>query len=258
MRLMGQLANAVRLATALIDREKRAHLQRALTAYDATPAAECPCCRHQGKFASFGIANRPGAMCPECGALERHRLLALALQSGFFSVEAQNVLHFAPERVVCDFLRSSRPASYRSADLAPGAADLVMNIENIDLADASVDLVVCLHVLEHVDDTKALAQMHRILRPGGAAVLMVPLIEGWDETYENNLITGEADRLLHFGQKDHVRHFGSDFRARLTGADFTVKEFTASPEQCVRFSLSRGEKVFLGLKRPSHDQPTWS
>jgi ubiquinone/menaquinone biosynthesis C-methylase UbiE len=34
-------------------------------------------------------------------------------------------------------------------------------------------------VLEHVDDAKALGEIYRVLKPGGVALIMLPVIEGW-------------------------------------------------------------------------------
>ena len=56
--------------------------------------------------------------------------------------------------------------TYRTADIKPGRADMVLNIEAVDLLDRSFDCIVCSHVLEHVNDRKALAEMFRLLRPG--------------------------------------------------------------------------------------------
>jgi SAM-dependent methyltransferase len=49
------------------------------------------------------------------------------------------------------------------------------DIRSIRFADASFDLVLATDVIEHVeDDRQALAQLHRLLRPGGAVLLTVP------------------------------------------------------------------------------------
>ncbi len=78
-------------------------------------------------------------------------------------------------------------------DIAPGKADRVLNIEAIASPDASYDCVVCSHVLEHVDDKKALSEIYRVLRPGGVALIMLPVIEGWAKTYENPAVTSPED-----------------------------------------------------------------
>jgi hypothetical protein len=93
-----------------------------------------------------------------------------------------------------------------------------------------------------------MAEMHRILRPGGKLIAMVPIVEAWDRTYENSAITSESDRDLHFGQYDHVRFYGRDFTQRLEAAGFEVVAWTATPLECVTYGLQRGEKVFVATK----------
>lgn len=100
-----------------------------------------------------------------------------------------------------------------------------------------------------MDDTKAINEVYRILKPGGVFITMVPICEGWDQTYENPAIKTVEMRELHFGQFDHVRFYGRDFIKRLERAGFAAAVFTASPEDTVKYGLVRGEKVFVGQKK---------
>jgi SAM-dependent methyltransferase len=125
------------------------------------------------------------------------------------------VLHFAAEAVVTDMVLKQRPSRYITADLF-AAADLQLNIESIELPDGSFDRIICSHVLEHVDDKKALRELRRVLKPGGFLILMVPIIEGWAETFEDPLLASEIERETYFGQHDHVRFYGSDPRKRIS------------------------------------------
>jgi hypothetical protein len=90
--------------------------------------------------------------------------------------------------------------------------------------------------------------MFRVLAPGGLALLMFPLVDGWDATYENEQARSPKDRLLHFGQKDHVRFYGNDVRERIRNAGFSLAEFTAEEPLVTIHALRRGEKLFLGRK----------
>jgi len=173
--------------------------------------------------------------------------MALWVDANAGVVDGARVLHFAPEPFLEAVFRN-RSMDYRSADLNPGAADTVLNIENIDLPDESVDVVVCSHVLEHVDDGKALGEIYRILADGGRALLMFPIVEGWERTYENPAHTSPADRTTYFGQFDHVRMYGRDVRDRITNAGFGLTEFTAEEPYVARYGLLRGEKIFIGIK----------
>jgi SAM-dependent methyltransferase len=205
---------------------------------------KCPICSYQGHFLPFGKPLRMDAMCGKCGSLERHRLLWLWLQGH----EVQTPLvHFAPEPILEQRFRKQF-SDYRTADMFMPGVDLKLDIEAIDLPDNSVRTVMCHHVLEHVDDRRALSEMFRVIAPGGSLVCSVPIVEGWEETYEPPAIQDPAARELHFGQSDHVRYYGRDFRDRVKAAGFELAEFTANGPDSVQFALLRGDKLFIGRK----------
>jgi SAM-dependent methyltransferase len=242
------MRNALRLFRGLTSPAERSTMLVALISADQLSMAECACCGFKGRFDSFGRPIRVGVMCPSCRSLERHRLFHLVHGREAVSFADADVLHFAPERFLTDLIKRDGPRSYTTADIEPGRADLVLNLEAIERPDASYDLVVGFHVLEHVNDTLAMAELFRILRPKGRLIAMVPLVEGWRRTYENPAIVSDNDRLLHFGQEDHVRFYGADFRDRLAAAGFEVDEHDADGGECVRYGLHRGEKVFVAAK----------
>ena len=71
--------------------------------------------------------------------------------------------------------------SYRTSDfdLSMHAGDIQLDLQNIELPDASVDIVLTPHVLEHVPDTdKAIAELHRVIAPGGRMYLQIPIFYG--------------------------------------------------------------------------------
>ncbi len=211
---------------------------------------ECPICEYKGYFYGYGYPFVCDVLCPTCNSLERQRFLVLTDQREKFFT-GQDVLHFAPELSVRRYLETKNLRSYKTADLFAPGVDLKLNVENIAQPDSTYDVVLCSHVLEHVDDRKALGEIRRILRPGGKLIAMFPIIEGWDATYENAAVSKPCDRLLHFGQHDHVRYFGRDARERIKAAGFDLDEFTAEEPDVTRFGLQRGEKIFAGRKSPS-------
>lgn len=226
-------------------RARLGHLRyslRALRAMNGVHPRLCNICGFEGRFRAIGMPPRLDARCPACGSVERQRLFKMWLDANADAFRGKEVLHFAPDSMLVPLLKPLA-ARYRSADLV-ASADLKLNIEQIALPDASVDAIVCLHVLEHVDDRKALAELRRILRPGGVLALMFPVVEGWRETYENPAITSQSGRDLHFGQYDHIRYFGADCRTRITAAGFGLEEFTAVEPLVSRHGLIRGETVF--------------
>jgi SAM-dependent methyltransferase len=215
----------------------------------ASFARTCNICGYCGRFQSAGRPRRIDARCPKCGSAERYRLLALWLDRHGACLRQAHVLHFAPEAGLASLLKM-RVGRYQSADIAPGRADLVLNIEAIGMPDQSYDGIVCSHVLEHVDDKKALAEIYRALKPGGVALIMLPVIEGWATTYENQKVRMPEERKRHYGQADHVRYYGADVRGRIRAAGFQLEEFTAEGEDVLTYALQRGEKVFIARRPP--------
>lgn len=209
----------------------------------------CPGCGYQGKFKAFGMPPRFDARCPQCGALERHRLFILADQALDLIPQSSDVLHVAPEALLRDRLQR-RCHRYVSLDLYDASADVQEPLEKTSFADACFDVVLCSHVLEHVDDRAAMREIYRVLKAGGTLLAMVPIIEGWQSTYENaDASAADAtQRDLHFGQWDHIRYYGRDFRDRLKDAGFMLREYTAEGEAVIQFGLNRGEKLFIARK----------
>ena len=211
---------------------------------------ECPLCGFRGLFLAVAHPPRYDAVCPSCESRERHRLLGLFFKSRPDLGGGARIVHFAPEPVFAKELRR-RGAEYRSADLFAAGVDLKLDIEAMELADASVDLFVANHVLEHVDHRSALAELFRCLSAGGHAILTMPVVEGWKTTYENAAVAkgdSDADRILHFGWPDHLRWFGADIRDHIREAGFELSEFTGTGEEAVRYGLVRGETVFVAKK----------
>lgn len=141
---------------------------------------QCPVCHYYGPFADMnGFAGpRTHAKCPQCGALERHRLQYLVLMDLFDKMDCSQLkmLHFAPE----PFFKSiflDRFGKYETADLSMKNVDYNVDIQDLPFENQSCDFVFASHVLEHIpDDTKALLEIRRILKPNGIAVLPVPVV----------------------------------------------------------------------------------
>ncbi|MFD2740021.1 methyltransferase domain-containing protein [Sulfitobacter aestuarii] len=209
----------------------------------------CPICRYHGPFEPVvgAEAIRLSAQCPRCHSRERHRFLQLWLEQDASGRELGSFLHFAPEPIMSRAL-AGRCESYQSADIEPGRADLVLNIEDIDLPDDSLDTVMANHVLEHVDDRKALAELFRVLRPGGRAILTIPVIQSWEQSYEPEGITSAAARHLHFGQQDHVRYFGRDIEDRIRAAGFELEVVTASGADHAMHGLIPGDAIYIATR----------
>ncbi len=185
-----------------------------------TPQVECPVCGWQGYdflMLDCGNFSVPHVECLSCRSHERHRLLHVYLTRVHPELldGVLSVLHFAPESHVRQILDQRPGVRTYSTDYAPwmlapytGTA-FRADLMHMPIPDASFDRIFCLHVLEHVpDDRVGIHELHRMLKPGGKAFIMVPFMMGWESSVEFD----EPDVQQFY----HVRGYSpNDFHTRL-------------------------------------------
>jgi predicted SAM-dependent methyltransferase len=188
----------------------------------------CPCCGWKIQtFTHGGTSLRPRkeGYCPRCNSKPRHRWLWLYLKNHteIFS-KPMRVLHLSPAHSVSKSFRKLTHLNYISGDLHyRPSIQLKMDLEKSPFAANQFDAIICIHVLEHVvDDWPAMRSLFRMLKPGGWAIIAVP-IRMDSETYEDPTITSPEDRKQHFGERDHMRFYGYDLIDRLHQVGFTIK-----------------------------------
>jgi SAM-dependent methyltransferase len=218
---------------------------------------ECPVCKSQYRmFLPYGRINpRANALCPSCLSLERHRLIWLYLQerTNFFK-QKLNVLHIAPEHCFMKPFEKQHGDGYITADIESPLAKVKMDIHQMPFEDNRFDVVLCNHVLEHVnDDIQAMKEIRRVLKPGGWAIMQIPFFSPVpDVTFEDHSITDKREREKIFGQDDHVRKYGRDYTRRIEQAGLVAKEnrfvFELPKETVYRYGLSASEVIFVGMK----------
>lgn len=216
----------------------------------------CPIC--EGQFSSFLTRHgHSNAQCPGCRSLVRHRSLWLYLRDVVRIGECPTrVLHLAPERGIERRLRELPVVDYISADLDASLASERVDVVDMPYADASFDLVICSHVLEHVvDDRAAIGEMYRVLRPGHMAIIILPIRSARTEEYIDPSPTpAHADGYRRSARHEHVRAIGADYpdRLRAVGFDVDVIDYAASmpdPEQA-RFGIEPGQPFYV-CSRPA-------
>ena len=212
--------------------------------------------RTYGRLLPFGYKERQreNALAPASRSLERHRLFWLYLKGETDFVTAERkILHVAPEHCFYRRFRKMKNLDYLTADLDSPMADVKMDIHNIQYNDNTFDAVFCNHVLEHVtNDRKCMSELCRVLKPGGIAIMQVPLDRSKEITDEDPSITDPEERTRRFGQYDHVRRHGLDYPDRLKEAGFKVEEVDyskkLSPEMIERYALPIGEILYVCSK----------
>ena len=210
------------------------------------------------KFLPYGYENqRENALSPSTLSLERHRLMWLFLRDEttyFTSKEKQKVLHIAPEQCFLDIFRKQKNLAYTTSDLESPIADVKADICDLPFKNNSFDIVFCNHVLEHIqDDTKAMQELYRVLKPNGMGIFQIPQDLSREKTFEDNSITDRKERAKIFGQYDHVRIYGKDYFNKLRSIGFKVDEIDytqkIAPEKLERFCLMKGEILPVCYKK---------
>lgn len=211
------------------------------------------------KFLSYGYKTvRKNALCPGTLSLERHRLLWLYLdrETNFLSSNLK-VLHVAPEQVFYKKFKKLKNWEYFTFDLNSPIADIKGDLISTNFKDEYFDLIICNHVLEHIEDDKsALDELYRILKYNGISILQVPINVKRENTFEDLSIKSKIQREKYFGQYDHVREYGLDFKDRVEQAGFKVEMINyskkISQDLVIKYGLMKDDLIPIGKKLPSN------
>jgi SAM-dependent methyltransferase len=195
-------------------------------------------------FVPYGLYSRPDTGCPLCGSAERHRLawLVLSQASDIFDGAERRVLHVAPEDCLRKGLARRKQLRYLTADLFDPAVDVRTDVAALPFGDGAFDAVIALMVLQHVaDPPRALTEIRRVLRPGGWALLSVPIFgKTTVEHGTKGFIDGAPTHGFH--GDNAPRTFGEDFETLIELAGFAPRRFYG-PELMDAAALERA-KVF--------------
>jgi len=177
----------------------------------------CNICRWEGD-AFEGRQHVEFSTCPACGSNGRDRFLHWCLTERVELHAALRVIECSPRLGQAYRDAMATWFFYRTSDydLRAHAGNLRLDLQAIDLPDGCVDVMLCAHVLEHVPDTdKALAELRRVIAPGGHLLLQVPVLQGH---------TGAPTEPEFHGDNTPVFwRFGFDLTARLRGRGFTTE-----------------------------------
>jgi SAM-dependent methyltransferase len=194
-------------------------------------------------------------LCPNCLSTARERLI-IALLKEEFKIAGKKILHFSPEKNIYNFLKTNNeiitadiePLFYKSIDGKIKDEDAT----RLSFNDNSFDVVIGNHILEHIpDDTKAMAEIYRVLKPGARAILQVPYSEKNINTIEEPAINNPQKQCALFGQKDHVRIYSlNNYLYRLKQVGFDVVIIPYSDLQHFRQLAIQQSECFVNITKP--------
>ena len=207
------------------------------------------------KLLPYGrLKPRENAIAPDSLSLERHRLMWLFLKNktNFFT-DNLKFLHIAPEYCFIKIFKGMKNLDYLTADLISPWADVKMDVHDIPFEENTFDVVICNHVLEHVDDAdKVMKEFYRVMKPGGWGIFQVPIDYNNSDTIEDRSVTDPRERERLYWQSDHLRLFGRDYGDKLTAAGFRVTESNfineIDPKLVERYALDKNEIVYYCQK----------
>jgi len=217
----------------------------------------CPIC--EGRFRRFmSRYGLPDRQCPACHSLVRHRALWLYLERVVrIADRPMRILHFAPEPGIARRIAATG-AEYVAGDVDPRPGVARIDVTAIPFPDASFDLVICSHVLEHVpDDRRAIRELARVLRPDGTALIVLPIKRGPTEEFVEPRMHADHDEQPghEVGHRrtrghGHVRRIGEDYVDRLRAEGFdvvTTVDVAARVNETdrARFAIEPGEPIFV-------------
>jgi SAM-dependent methyltransferase len=218
----------------------------------------CPCCKSSFReFVPFGNSKRKNARCPKCESLERDRLLWMYFENKTNLYKAPlKVLHIAPEIVFFNHFKNQKNIDYFPGDIYPHLypkGTKYFNLLEPNLDDNSYDVIICNHVFQYIeDDTKAIQNLYKLMKPGGWGIMQVPINTARTTTYEDNTITDPIEREKAFGLKEHVRYYSYDYADKLRVSRFNVlvddytKAFTDA--EIYKFGFWKSDAIYYCTK----------
>jgi len=200
------------------------------------------------KLSKFIHLKDGDKLCPRCGSISRTRRLYDILNTGFLK-EGINVLDFSPSRSLYRVFKSISSINYTSTNISGDfLSDFQYDIKDLRIENDKYDLIICYHILEHIDDDKkAMQELYRVLKKSGTCIIQTPFKDG--DIYEDSSINNEIERLRHFGQEDHVRIYSANgLKDRLEQCGFIVKIKEFNDSENNRFGFKSNEKIILCTK----------
>lgn len=200
----------------------------------------------------IGGGYRKNVCCPICDANDRIRYLDYIIKkkTDIYNNSKNNILHFAPEKVIEAQIRKIAGEGYVTGDIALGVADKVVDVTDICYPDSVFDYVIINHVLEHIpNEQKAMCEIRRVLKEDGKIIFSVPICED-EDTYESTTELSESERLKQYGQIDHVRLYGRDVKQRLEKYGYNIVEYKAedilSENEISNMHILAKDRIFIG------------
>ena len=199
----------------------------------------CSICERNVVFSSDNSWFRDFLACSKCGSIPRERALMYVIKMYYPDYKSLLLHESSPSNRGASLKLKTECANYTSSyfypDIAageyhPDEGIQCQDLEKLTFEDNSLDLFITQDVMEHVfDPAKAFKEIARVLKPGGAHIFTVPIInkehktECWAEKDSSGRVIHHHEAEYHGNPIDDsgalvTMHWGYDI------ADFIVNE----------------------------------
>lgn len=150
----------------------------------------CHCCESETQFKSYHQWLRDHFRCTNCGSIPRQRALLKVLEDKFPDWRHLVIHESSPDIGGASERLRKKCAMYSSSHYFPDQplgktinGYRNENLESLTIEDESIDIFISQDVMEHVyDANQAFSEISRVLRPGGAHIFTVPIINKHKKT----------------------------------------------------------------------------
>lgn len=216
--------------------------------FDKKTKRKCSCCGYEGSFISMR-KNLPEQRCPNCASRPRDRLLSCYTMFHNISLHDKHILHFSAEPNLFRLLKSN--PNYISGDIKKSKyAKYFVNVTDITYPDNYFDIIICNHIMEHVDDhMKGFQECFRVLKKGGIAFFSVPYDPKLEKTWypPEGMPLEEVEKICGW---DHKRIYGQDFPNIISTVGFNVETFLLNESDSKEYVTASTDPIFVA-KKPS-------
>lgn len=217
-------------------RKYRARWQERLRPVVLKNRGYCPICESRTTFVARDAWLRDHYKCRRCGSIPRERALMEVIQQRFPQWRTMTVHESSPANRGASRRFATECRHYIPSQFFPKeplgsvvGSYRCENLEQLTFADESIDLHVSQDVMEHVlRPERAFAEIARTLKPGGAHVFTVPLVNKHNPS-KMRIEVGENGEVTHLVQPEYHGN-PIDARGSLVTVDwgFDIREHIAA------------------------------
>jgi ubiquinone/menaquinone biosynthesis C-methylase UbiE len=171
------------------------------------------------------LAEHLGLFAELLGLAKSDRFLDVGCGEGYYTVALARA---ARQTTAADMSSSVLRLMGRLRDFDPERVQrVVTDVERLPFAAEGFDKALCSHMLEHVlDDRAVVAEIHRVMKPGGVAVFAIPL--KYTAQYGAlRALEGAARTLLKPGKKAYPVSPAGELDVRLVGVQAHIRHYSA-------------------------------